>query len=61
MAAEDELPPQQPILEDASPTPAAGESGPDERSAEEQGGTDDEELLIAAIVAHRRPTAKWPV
>ena len=65
MAAEDELPPQQPMLEDASPTPAAvesgatsdggpsGDGGVGDQSSSDSPASEEERPPIAAIVAHR--------
>eukprot|EP01049_Picozoa_sp_SAG25_P000365 SAG25_NODE_12_length_28061_cov_181.931795_13_plen_228_part_00 len=62
MAAEDELPPQQPMLEDASPTPAAvesgatsgtGDGGVGDQSSSDSSASEEERPPIAAIVAHR--------
>ena len=65
MAAEDELRPQQPMLEDASPTPAAvesgatsdggpsGDGGVGDQSSSDSPASEEERPPIAAIVAHR--------
>ena len=66
MAAEDELSPQQPMVEDASPTPAAVESGATsdggpfgdgggvgDQSSSDSSASEEERPPIAAIVAHR--------
>ena len=65
MAAEDELRPQQPMLEDASPTPAAvesgatsdggpsGDGGVGDQSSSDSPTSEEERRPIATIVAHR--------
>jgi hypothetical protein len=64
MAAEDELQPQQPMLEDASPTPAAvesgatldggpsGDGGVGDQSSSDSSASEEERPPSAAIVAH---------